>query len=87
MFTVSYEKMAYTEKNIINAYAVLFEGLSSVSKIELIELLKESLKTDKKSNKDDFFESFGAFGSKKTAEEIISEIKSSRKFRSKEIKL
>ena len=79
--------MAFSEKNIVNTYAALFEGLSSVSKVELIALLTKSLKADKISKKDNFFKSFGAFGSKKPAEEIISDIKSSRKFKVKEINL
>lgn len=79
--------MAYAEKHIINAYSTLFEGLSSMSKIELIEILTKSLKADKKAKQKDFYKSFGAFGSDKSAEEIIADIKSSRKFRAKEIKL
>lgn len=78
--------MAYAEKHIVNSYAALFEGLSSISKIKLIEILTKSLKAEKKANKDDFFKSFGAFGSDKSAEEIVADIKSSRKFRAKEIK-
>jgi hypothetical protein len=78
--------MNYTEKNIIESYSMLFEGLSSLTKIELIESLTKSLKREKTFKKDDFYKSFGAFGSEKSAEEIVNEIKSSRKFRTKEIK-
>ena len=79
--------MTYTDKHIVETYSGLFEGLSSVSKLELIESLSKSLKVEKKSKEATFFKSFGAFASSKSAEEIIKEIKSSRKFRRKEIKL
>ena len=65
----------------------LFEGLSSLNKIELIESLSKSLKTENKSKDDAFYKSFGAFSSKKSAEEIISDIKLSRKFKNKKITL
>ncbi len=78
--------MSSTDKHIIETYSMLFDGLSSLTKIELIERLTKSLKREKNSKKDTFFKSFGAFGSEKPAEEIAEEIKSSRKFRNKEIK-
>lgn len=77
--------MTYTDKYIIETYSGLFEGLSDLSKIELIESLSKSLKTDKTTKDNKFYKSFGAFASKKSAEEIIADIKSSRKFRNKEI--
>jgi hypothetical protein len=78
--------MSHAERRIVETYSGLFEGLSSLSKIELIESLSKSLKI--KTTKKDlaFFKSFGAFSSGKSAEEIIKDIKSSRKFRQKEIK-
>lgn len=78
--------MSYTERHIVETYSGLFEGLSSLSKIELIESLSKSLKTDKSKRETKFYKSFGAFSSEKSAEEIIADIKSSRKFRNKEIK-
>jgi hypothetical protein len=51
-----------------------------LSKIELIEKLTKSLKREKTVKKDTFFESFGAFSDEKSAEEIIADRKSSRKF-------
>ena len=78
--------MSYTDRNIVEAYSILFEGLPSLSKIELIEKLSKSLKKDKTAKESSFFKSFGAFASEKTAEEISKDIKLSRKFRSKEIK-
>lgn len=79
--------MSYTDKHIIENYSILFEGLNSLTKIELIESLTKSLKRESKAKKDRFFDSFGAFGSEKPAEEIVKEIKASRNFRNKEIKL
>ncbi len=78
--------MTYTDKHIVETYAGLFEGLSDSNKMELIERLSKSLKRDKATTKNKFYKSFGAFDSGKSAEEIISDIKSSRKFRKKEIK-
>lgn len=78
--------MSYTERHIVETYSGLFEGLSSLSKIELIENLSKSLKTEKSKRDSRFYKSFGAFASEKSADEIIADIKSSRKFNSKEIK-
>ncbi len=78
--------MTYTDKHIVETYSGLLEGLSSESKTELIESLSKSLKFEKKNKENNFYKSFGAFASKKAAEEIIADIKSSRKFREKEIK-
>ncbi len=79
--------MSYADKHIVETYSTLFDGLSSLSKIELIEKLTKSLKKEKTEKKDTFFESFGAFSEGKTAEEIILDMKSSRKFKASEIKL
>jgi hypothetical protein len=79
--------MSYADKHIIETYSMLFDGLSSLNKIELIEKLTKSLKEGQTSKKDNFFESFGAFSEEKTAEEIILDHKSSRKFKTRDIKL
>lgn len=79
--------MSYTDKHIVETYSMLFDGLSSLSKIELIEKLTKSLKKEKTVKEDIFFKSFGAFSNEKSAEEIITDLKSSRKFRAKEIRL
>lgn len=77
--------MTYLDKQIVETYSELFEGLSASTKTELIESLSKSL-TDRKEEKEKlFFKSFGAFSDEKSAKEIISEIKSSREFRKKEI--
>ena len=54
--------------------------------VELIERLSKSLKKEKNSKEKAFFKSFGAFSSDKSAEEIVTEIKASRKFREKDLK-
>ena len=79
--------MTFTDRHIVDAYAELFEGLSSTSKIELIESLSKSLKSKNKIKESTFYKSFGKFASSKPAEDIIADIKKSRKFRKKEIKL
>jgi hypothetical protein len=78
--------MSYTDKHIVETYSGLFEGLSPISKIELIESLSKSLKSNKKNREANFYKSFGAFASTKSAEEIIADIKLNRKFKKKEIK-
>ena len=79
--------MNFTDKHIINSYSTLLEGLNSSTKIEIIETLTKSLKREKKSKETIFYKSFGAFASTKSASAIIKEIKSSRKFRRKDISL
>ena len=77
--------MSYTERHIIESYSLMFSELSPLSKIELIESLTKLLKRDKAEKVDTFYKSFGAFSDEKTAEEIIKEIKDSRKFKNREI--
>lgn len=77
--------MTVANKNIIDTYSKLFEGLDSFTKLELIERLSKSLKKEKNSKDEAFFKSFGAFPGDKNAEEIINEIKGSRQFREKDI--
>ena len=78
--------MTIANKNIVDTYARLFEGLDAFTKLELIERLSKSLKKEKHSKEKAFFKSFGAFSSDKSAEEIVTEIKASRKFREKDLK-
>jgi len=79
--------MTHTERYIIDTYSGFFDNLSSIGKIELLEKLAKSMKKDKKEKEKIFFSSFGAFGSEKTAEEIAVELRESRKFRKKDLKL
>jgi hypothetical protein len=84
--TESYTIMSYTDRHIIETYSGLFEGLSALNKKALIERLTQLLSVEDASKESAFYATFGAFGSDKSAEEIVSEIKESRKFRRKEIK-
>jgi len=77
--------MTHTNKHLIEAYTSLFEGLSTTSKLELIESLAQSLQRDKPDQEASFYQSFGAFGSDKPAAEIAADIKASRQFRPKDI--
>jgi len=79
--------MTFADRNIIDIYTNMLEGLSPVSKLELIENLSKSIRKEKTSKEAAFYKSFGGFISEKSAEETIKEIKSSRKFRKREIKL
>lgn len=79
--------MTYIEKQIFETCTALFEELSNERKTELIENFKKSLETSKKEKEKKFYRSFGAFQSKKSAEEIIADLRASRRFRKKDIKL
>jgi hypothetical protein len=79
--------MTSAERHIIETYTGLFEGLNAVSKLELLERLAKSIRKGKKTKEKDFFSSFGAFASDKPAEEIVKEIRESRKFRDKNLNL
>lgn len=63
---------------IIDGYVELLDNLSTSNKLDLISKLTTSIKTDLTNKKSSFKKAFGAFESKKTAEEIIDEIRSSR---------
>ncbi|GGH32741.1 hypothetical protein FAZ19_23300 [Sphingobacterium alkalisoli] len=62
--------MTHAERHIIETYSGLFESLSSISKLELLEKLAKSIRKDNKTKEKEFFKSFGAFASDKPAEEI-----------------
>jgi hypothetical protein len=77
--------MTYVEIHIVETYSDLFENLSTDSKLDLIERLTKSLKRKKRDKDIDFFKSFGAFGSSKSAEVIAKDIRSSRRFIQKDL--
>lgn len=77
--------MTNTDKHIVETYSELMGGLSPESKTEIIASLSKSLQSGRKNKENSFYKSFGAFASEKSAEEIIADIRSSRKFRKKEI--
>lgn len=73
--------MTLSEKNIIEAYSSSLDKLSFSAKVELLKRLVSSLKISYQQKDEDFFNSFGSFGSEKPVEQIITEIKTTRKFR------
>lgn len=79
--------MTSIEQHILDTYAGLFERLNSVNKLELIERLAKSIRKDKGDREKNFYASFGAFASEKSAEEIIKEIRGNRSFKTENIEL
>jgi hypothetical protein len=69
-----------TETNsiIVDSYVGLLDNLSTSNKLDLITKLTASIKSDLTDKKSSFKKAFGAFDSKKSAEEIIDEIRNSR---------
>ena len=63
---------------IVDGYVGLLDNLSTNNKLDLISKLTDSIKSDLIEKKSSFKKSFGAFESKKSAEEIIAEIRDSR---------
>jgi len=77
--------MNIVDRNIVESYSTLLEGLSASNKLELIERLSNSITVKQTDREKAFYRSFGAFASDQSAEEIIQEIKASRRFRKREI--
>lgn len=65
---------------LIEGYLRLLDNLSPSNKLDLISKLTLSVKADITDRKKSFYKSFGAWESKKSADEIISEIRGSRNF-------
>jgi len=65
---------------LVEGYLRMLENLSLDNKLDLISKLSLSVKADMGDKKKSFFKAFGAWDSEQTAEEIISEIISSRTF-------
>ncbi|MFZ1800851.1 MAG: hypothetical protein WAU24_13375 [Chitinophagaceae bacterium] len=72
--------MKTTELNttIVDGYVGLLDNLSTNNKLDLISKLTDSVKTDLANKKSFFKKAFGVFDSKKSAEEMIEEIRNSR---------
>lgn len=72
--------MRTTERNttIVDGYVELLDNLSTNNKLDLISKLSASVKSDLTDKKSLFKKAFGAFDSKKSAEEIIEEIQKSK---------
>lgn len=71
-------RTAETNTTIVEGYVGLLDNLSTNNKLDLIAKLTASVKSDLTDKKTSFKKVFGAFDSKKTAEEIIVEIRNSR---------
>jgi len=78
--------MDYTDKHIVNGFLEIMVGLSTTDKIEIIEKLSESIKKEEIKKDNDLKKCFGAWVTDKLSEEIIKEIKQSKKFRKRNIK-
>ncbi|MDP3929787.1 MAG: hypothetical protein Q8R57_12250 [Bacteroidota bacterium] len=65
---------------LVDGYFKLLENLAPKYKLELISKLSKSIKVDFNNSNSKFYNSFGAWNSDETAEELISELQSSRKF-------
>lgn len=63
---------------LIDGYIQLLNNLSANNKLDLISKLTQSVKTDIGERKNSFYKSFGAWESKQTADEIISNLRTSR---------
>ena len=70
--------MESTNNKILNNYFSLLSGLSARLKLDLIEKLTQSLKTEF-SRESRMKSAFGAWKSKENAEQLIDQIESSRR--------
>ncbi len=66
--------------NPIDGYLEMLKSLSHKNKLELISKLSDSLNSYKKPKNKSTRDLYGAFASKKSADEIIKDIKDSRSF-------
>ncbi len=79
-FVKNIKMKSNSSKLLIDNYFGLLSSLSNESKLKIIAKLSDSI-INEPTKKENFVEKFfGAFKSSKSAEEIISEIKESRKF-------
>ena len=71
-------RAAENNSTMVDGYVGLLDNLSTNNKLDLISKLTASVKTDLTNKKSSFKKAFGAFDSKKSAEDIIEEIRNSR---------
>lgn len=69
--------------DLIESYVSLLKNLSAANKLELISRLSESLNGQKTPSNKSANDLYGAFISKKSADEIIAELKNNRQFNRK----
>jgi len=65
---------------LIEGYLRLLDNLSPSNKLDLISKLTVSVKTDITDRKKHFYKAFGAWESKKSADQMINDIRNSRTF-------
>jgi hypothetical protein len=68
---------------LLDNYFGLIKNLSPEIKINLIEMIAITLKENVTSNKSSLTDAFGAWKSKKSADEIIAELRENRHFNRK----
>ena len=73
-------KTIEVNKNLIDDYLKLLHSLSTNNKLDLISRLTQSIK-DEVNDKSLFYKSFGAWESMNSADEIILEIRKSRRLK------
>jgi len=66
---------------LVDGYLRLLGNLSPINKLDLISKLTLSVKTDISDKSNSFYKAFGAWGSPQTADEMISDIRGSRRFK------
>ena len=66
---------------LIDGYLRLLGNLSPSNKLDLISKLTLSVKTDISDKSNTFYKAFGAWESKHTADEMISDVRGSRTFK------
>lgn len=76
-------KAADLKFNLINAYLGLLKSLSPALRLELIAKLSDSLKGSGSPSRKTLNDLYGAFKTKKSADEIIADLKKSRNFNRK----
>ena len=73
-----------TNTTLIEGYIEMLDNLSPSNKLDIISKLTFSIKSDITDKKNTFRQAFGAWESEQTADEIISDIRESRVWRSRQ---
>lgn len=74
------QKILITDKNLLEGYIKLLDNLNSTVKLDIISKLSLSIKKGSAKKNKSIHKAFGAWVSNQSAEEIVKEIRSSRKF-------
>jgi hypothetical protein len=73
-------KAADLKFNLIDSYLGLLRSLSPENRLELISKLSDSLKGSRRPTNKSISDLYGAFKTKKSADEIIADLRKSRNF-------